>query len=150
MKLARSDKGAAALELAFIITLVMLLVVLSAPLIYAFQENVRLERVAGHTARFATSAPDRPRFGSAGRRPTIAEVQAEANRAYLAAGGDTPLSSGSVVVDKDPTATPPGEQITITISRNVDLGIFGQLLRAAGINNSPSIEMVIDAVGRQE
>lgn len=144
------DRGLAALEFVIIYLLIFMLLALSVPLVIALQERIRLERVAGHTARFATAAPDRPRFGSAKRRPTIPEVQAEAERAYSLIGAPNPGANFDVFVDTDPRIALPGVQITITITKTVDLGPIGALMSVIGVSESSSIDMTVFAVGRQE
>lgn len=139
-----------ALEFMFVYLLVFLLLAMSVPLVIALQERIRLERVAGHTARFATAAPDRPRFGSEKRRPTIEEVKAEAIRAYRLVGGPNPETNFLAEVDKDPRTMPPQEQITITITKRVNLGAIGVLMDIIGVTGSSNIDMTVTAVGRQE
>ncbi len=144
------DSGLAALEFLFVYLLVFSLLALSVPLVIAMQERVRLERTAGHTARFATAAPDRPRFGSATRRPSVEDVEAEAFRAYSLIGASDPGANFDVVVGNDPRTALPGDQITITIIKTVDLGLIGALMNVIGVTQSSDIEMTVTAVGRQE
>ncbi len=146
----RADSGLAALEFLLVYLLVLSLLALSVPLVIALQERVRLERAAGHTARFATAAPDRARYGSVKRRPTIEEVQAEALRAYSLIGTADPGATFSVSVSDDPRTALPGAQITITITRTVSLGTVGVLMRLIGVSQSENIDMTVTALGRQE
>ncbi|MGH2767830.1 MAG: hypothetical protein ACRDIF_02615 [Actinomycetota bacterium] len=144
----RDDSGVAAVELALVFTLLVSLLALSAPLILAFGERLRLGRAAGQAARFATSAPDRPRFGSAGRRPTSAEVAAEAIRAYQATGSS---SAGiTVSVSANPADALPGDQILVTLKKSVDLGPFGFILRLLNLTNRQTAVMTARAVAREE
>lgn len=155
MKLTRNPKesGLAALEFVIVAGLIFSLLALSAPLIVALQERVRLERVAGHTARFATAAPDRPRYGSVRRRPTVEEVKIEARRAYIAVGGPVPSANFDVVVagvGAEDNPAKPGDPISITIIETVNLGPIGGLMDIIGVITSPNIRMTVIAVGRQE
>lgn len=144
------DSGLAALEFVLIYLVVFMLLALSIPLVIALQESVRLERVAGHTARFATAAPDRPRFGSEKRRPTQQEVRDEALRAYSQIGAANPSFNFFVTVTGDPRTARPGDPITITITKTVNLGPIGALMRVIGATTSSNIDMEVTAEGRQE
>lgn len=147
-KLKKGSEGVAALEFVMVMSVIFGLIALTAPLGFLIQERVRLERVAGHTARFATAAPDRPRFGAASRRPSPDEVRAEAVRAYEEIGAGT-LDPSNIQLSRDPRSTPPGEQISVTITQEVPLGSLGILLAPLGIDYQGAI-MTVEATARQE
>jgi Flp pilus assembly protein TadG len=129
---ARSDeRGAAAVEMAILVSLLVALLAVVGPLIYAIQEQVYLGRAAGSAARFASATPDRKRFDCDGnamandRRPSAAQVEREAECVRFGSG---PVSSSfSVTVTPDPSTAAPGDRITVTVSDTVDLGLLGAL-----------------------
>ncbi|MGH2689308.1 MAG: TadE/TadG family type IV pilus assembly protein [Actinomycetota bacterium] len=153
------DRGAAAVEMALVFVSLIGMVVLTAPLGVAMRERLQVERVAGQTARFATAAPDRPRSESAARRPSIEEIKAEAARAWsVVSPGSDPLSTGDVhvLVNGVEMSTGPGsarqagQQVTVRIQVDVDLGGFGSILRVIDVLPDTTVTMTAEAVGRQE
>jgi Flp pilus assembly protein TadG len=141
------DRGAAAVELAVVLVCLLVMMLFTAPLALAMRERLRLERVAGGSVRFATAVPDRLRYGSAQRRPTTAEVVAEARRAWAAEGSDP--SNLTVSVSRSPSSARPGDLIEVSIATTVDLGPFGSILALVG-NPTTTVNMTARAVGRQE
>jgi Flp pilus assembly protein TadG len=155
----RGDHGAAAVEMALVFVTLIGMVALTAPLGVAMRERLRVERVAGQTSRFATAAPDRPRSESAFRRPSIDEIKAEAVRAWsVVSPGSDPLTTGDVQVlvngvemsSGAGSARKAGQQVTVRIQVDVDLGGFGSLLRVIDVLPDTTVTMTAEAVGRQE
>jgi Flp pilus assembly protein TadG len=153
------DRGAAAVEMALVFVSLIGMVALTAPLGVAMRERLRVERVAGQTVRFATAAPDRPRSESASRRPSIAEIEQETIRGWsVVSPGSDPLTTGDVAVLVDGvemssgagSARQPGQQVTVRIQVDVDLGGFGSLLRVIDVLPDTTVTMTAEAVGRQE
>lgn len=143
-----SMRGIAATELALTLTVVFGVLALLLPLPLALREKLRLERAAGSTVRFATATLDVRRPGTAGRRPSVAEVQAEA-LAVLGISGTVP-DGFTVSVSPDPRTARPGTRITVVLSNTVDLGPLGFVLDVAGITTTKRIALTATAVAREE
>jgi Flp pilus assembly protein TadG len=127
----REQHGAAAVEMAIFLSLLVGLLAVVGPLIFAIQEQVYLGRAAGSAARFASATPDRKRLDCDGnpmasdRRPSAAQVRREAECVRF---GSSPVpASFSVTVTPDPSTAAPGDLITVTVSDTVDLGLLGAL-----------------------
>jgi len=142
----RDDRGAAAVELGMVLSVMVLVAVFLYPIGQAFYEKIRIGRATGDTIRFATAAPNSPAYGSSGRRPTTDEIKAEAVRAYTAAGG-----SGITTADVHVVGTRrPGDTVTVSITKRVDLGPLGAFLSAVHATHSQVITITVDASGREE
>lgn len=119
------DAGVAALELALVLGLIFALLALVVPLGVVLRDRLALDRAAGQTIRFATAVK------AGERNNTQAEVAAEAQSAWAAAGGD-----GTVTAVLGPLQPDPGcatrRLRTVTLSTPVDLGAFDFLFRVAG------------------
>jgi Flp pilus assembly protein TadG len=142
----RDDRGAAAVELGILLTVVLLVAALIYPLGVAFYEKIRLGRASGDAIRFATATPNTPAYGSTARRPSTSEIEAEAIRAYSAAGGSG-LTASDVVVTG---GRRPGDTVRIQMTKSVDLGPLGSLLSALNVTSSQSIAISVNASGREE
>jgi hypothetical protein len=142
----KRDRGAAALEMALVLTLLCTILTLTAPLAKVFQQKIALERVAGAAARFATAVAAHPRYGVLGREPTTTEVVNKAT-ADWAVDWPTPIT---VILSKSPTLARAGDQIEVTVSTTVDLGLLGSILSFANVTNGTSVTVTAKAVGRQE
>lgn len=134
---AHGDAGVAAVEFALLLTVLLSLVALVAPISYLFFERVQLGRAAGDVIRFASSRSDEPRTvptpgGSLivmpGDLPSRAAVEAEAKRAATGLASAT-LSDYSRTTDPD---CPSGKRLEITLTTTVDVGPFAGLLIAGG------------------
>ena len=142
----QDQRGAAAVELGVLLAVMVLVAAFIYPLGQALYEKIRLGRASGDAIRFATAAPNTPAYGSTGRRPTVTEIQAEAVRAYTAAGG-----SGVTPADVAVTGTRrPGDTVTVRITKTVDLGPLGSLLSAMHVTDSQSVTVTVNASGREE
>lgn len=141
-----ADRGAAAVELGVLLTVMFLVAALIYPLGLAFYEKIRLGRASGDAIRFATATPNTPAYGSSGRRPSTSDIEAEAIRAYTAAGGSG-LTASDVVV----TGTRrPGDTVRIQMKKDVDLGPLGSVLSALNVTSSQRITVSVNATGREE
>lgn len=131
---ARGQRGAAAVELALIFTLLCIVVLLVVPMARAMSAKIELERTAGMAARFATQAPDRSRPGlSAGqRRPNMAQVVTEAENSY-------PGATAAASEDTAAADCPRGAAVTVRLDATVDLGPFGVLYDLAGVARDPDL-----------
>ena len=131
----RTDRGAAAVELALILTLLFALLSLVAPLALLFAARVSLGQAAGDVVRFASSRSDVVRTTgaltiSAGRLPSQAAVEQELLR--FSAGGPITLPSLPVHT-ADPTC-PSGWRRDLVLSSTVGLGPAGAVF--AGLTGS--------------
>ena len=142
----RDDRGAAAVELGMLVGLMVMVAVFLYPIGQAFYEKIRLGRASGDAIRFATAAPNRPAYGSTGRRPTTDEIKAEAVRAYAAAGGKNLTTADVQVIG----SRRPGDTVTVRITKTVDFGPLGTFLSAVHVTNSQDITVTVDASGREE
>jgi Flp pilus assembly protein TadG len=143
----RRDRGAAALELTFVITLLCTILSVTAPLAQMFQQRITLGRVAGSTARFATRATGSSRYGVSSHRPTFIEIFNKAVTDWNMEWAAAPLD---VTLSKDPSTARVGDLIEVTTSAKVDLGMLGTMLSWAGITNGSTVTVTAKAVGRQE
>jgi Flp pilus assembly protein TadG len=144
----KGDRGAAALEMALVLTLITALVALTAPLAVLFQQKIGLERVAGAVARFATEVQANTRYGVAWRRPTLFEVTNQATTYWnLVRAAPMPVT---LTLSKDPTTAKAGDQIEVTATTTVDLGPFGSVLKLVGLASNTTVTVTAEAVGRQE
>jgi hypothetical protein len=147
----RDDRGAAALELALFMTLIFAVLALIAPLGHLLREQHRLQHAAADTARFASAAPNTPSVGSTSRRPSLQEIRAEARRALRDAGTEAPAGweNQNVVVNPEPPVLPQ-EELTVTLSEDVDLGIFGGILRTTGLVPGGTVHITAHATAVEE
>jgi len=146
----RGQRGAAALELALLFSGLCAIVLLLAPLPYAMLAKIQLERSAGKAARFATQTPDRGRPGlpAGQRRPTAAEVRAEAIASY---GGVGVLTTPVVTTTTGVASCPRGVAVTVGLQAAVGLGPFAFLYDAAGLSSGPTgINLNASATNCQE
>jgi len=140
------DRGAAAVELGMLVGMMAMVALFLYPVGQAFYEKIRIGRASGDAIRFATAAPNRPAYGSSGRRPSVDDIKAEAVRAYLATGG-----TGMTTADVQVIGTRrPGDTVTVRITKTVDFGPLGKFLSAVHATNSQDITITVDASGREE
>ncbi len=166
MRLARSDDGVAAVEFAIVSTLFMLLAFGAMPL-YSMARGY--QKVAGGSAsglRYATSVdangtrttnPDGTSTYS--RRPTAIQVKAFVQDADPTLTATTEILSGSPATwaPGDPRSQKSGDEVRVTVSTNVDLGVLGPIANAVGsLSGAGSIApegvltMTSTATGREE
>ena len=147
----REDRGAAALELSLFLVLIFAVLALIAPLGHLLREQHRLQHAAADTARFASAAPNSPSVGSSSRRPSLTEIRAEARRALRDAGTEAPVGweSTHVVVNPEPPVRPQDE-LTVTLSEDVDLGGFGWILRSTGLVPNGTVHITAHATAVEE
>lgn len=126
----QDQRGAAAVELALFMGLLIAVIAIVGPAITAIRHQVNLSRSAGAAVAFASSVPDQRRRACDGtqlgtRSPSAAAVEAEARCAFY--GSPTGGSAGFVTVSPDPSApsTKPGTEIRVTLTETVDLGVLG-------------------------
>ena len=142
------ERAAATVELALLLLPILGLLLLAAPLPFAMLDKVRLERAAGQAARFATMAPDRGRPGVAPgeRRPTEAEIVAEARRAYNGVGSEPDVA----VIVQSAARCPLRRATSVELTTEVGLGPFAFVYRAAGLAPEGSVSLTASANNCQE
>ncbi len=141
----RSDEGVAALEFGLLVTTMLALLGLVAPLGYLLYERVQLGRTTGDLIRFASSRTDenrlvRPFDGSGGTQfvvpaeelPGPDAISAEAANAYTGRGS---LVGLPVVTRVRDNTCPAGFRLTITLSTQVDVGPFVSLVAAGSFTS---------------
>lgn len=139
------DVGAATVELAILFTVLMATLALVYPLGQAFIEKMRVGRAAGTAARFASADPNSPAYGSTGSRPSASDVVKAADDAYVGDGGS--LTGFTVQVS---TASLPGDPVTVTTQKSVDLGPLGSFLQAINVIPAQSITVSATQSDREE
>ncbi|MGH9155937.1 MAG: hypothetical protein ACRD1K_08935 [Acidimicrobiales bacterium] len=144
----RDQRGVAALELALMFTALCLLALLLAPVPYAMLAKIKLERAAGQAARFASQVPDRSRPGlpAGQRRPTTAEIAAEAVASY---GGPGTLAPTVVTVFTE-SSCPRNKATTVAMETSVGLGVFAPLYRVSGLAPASTVTLSASVTNCQE
>jgi Flp pilus assembly protein TadG len=164
MNRSADDSGVAAVEFALIFGLLLSVVALIWPLGEALLQKMRLDRAMSDVIRYATATPDSPEYDPDGsitnpvgsRRPNCTQVSNEFYRAASIpnpAPGYTvsnPAPGYTVSIPTCPSDMRPGQTVTITVTKTVDLGPLGDLLSFAGITHSSSVTVSAAASGREE
>ncbi|HUR51190.1 MAG TPA: TadE/TadG family type IV pilus assembly protein [Mycobacteriales bacterium] len=166
MRHRRADEGVAALEMAIVVTLLLVIAFGAVPLWRTGAAYHKVSRVSGETLRFATAVTAHGTRSAPGatlrRRPTAAEVAAFAQQA----AGSTPVTVVVLVCPDDvaascaagdPSAASAGDGITVSVSTAVDLNAAGALANAVGsvggggeIAPQGVVTMTSTAHGREE
>lgn len=129
----RDDRGAAALELALVLTVLVALLGLVLPLGALFLERLRLGSAAHDAVRFASSRTAVQRTLTttspvvripAGELPSASVVQQETARAYRGLGTLGGVTSSSTT----DSACPSGSRTTVVLTSTVEMGPFAGLL----------------------
>ncbi len=139
MTRAPGDEGVAAVEMAIVLTLLMVLAFGAVPLWKMGGAYHTVSRVSGETLRYATAVTSHGTRATPGatlrRRPTAAEVAVFAQQA----AGSTPVTVVTLVCPDDvaascapgdPSSAGAGDGITVTVSTDVDLQALGGLANA--------------------
>lgn len=118
------DEGAAAVELALLLGVLLTLVGLVGPVSYLFYERVQLGRTAGDVVRFATSRADQVRTYpggtvAVGALPSAGAVSAEAGRAHTGRNAATATLASST-----DNSCPSTRRRTVTVTTTASLGPF--------------------------
>jgi Flp pilus assembly protein TadG len=162
---ARRDDGVAAVEMAIVLTLMLLVSFGAVPLWKMAAAYHKVSRISAETLRYATAVTAHGTRSAPGavlkRRPTAAEVAAFAQQA----AGDTTVSvtvlvcpdDGPTCAAGDPSAASAGDGITVSVSTTVDLNALGSLANAVasvggGGEIAPQglVTMTSTAHGREE
>jgi Flp pilus assembly protein TadG len=154
-RLTRREDGAAALELAIILPLLLVLLAFVAPLAKFGYDYMVLQRAAAHGVRYASRADINPQVrsdGSLGRRPLPSEVQA-----FVAASSNGKVAASDVTVNPNPKLSLPGEQITVTVAYPMSYGPLAEIANTikgmffgGGAYLPSSTTVTVSARGREE
>lgn len=138
----RGDRGAAAVEFALVLTMLMALLALVAPLAVLFYSRIQLGQAAGEVARFATSRSDVGREAGPltirrGMLPSQAAVEQELLRFS---------SPGAIALHSLPPRTPDphcpsGWRREVVLSTTVDLGPAGAVF--AGLTGAGATKTLL-------
>ncbi len=140
-----ADRGAAAVELALLLTVMFAATALLLPLGQLFIEKGRVGRAVGVAARFASATPNEPAYGSSARRPTADDVTQAALDAYKASGGSATGFNVTVTL-----GTRPGDLDTVTATKVVDLGGLASVLQLLHVSGMHTVAVSATASGREE
>jgi Flp pilus assembly protein TadG len=166
MRRVRGDDGVAAIEMAIVLTLLMLLAFGAVPLWKMGGAYHTVSRVSAETLRYATAVTAHGTRATPGatlrRRPTAAEVAAFAQQA----AGSTTVTVVTLVCPDDvaascaagdPSSAGAGDGITVIVSADVDLDALGSLANAVAsvggggpIAPQGVVTMTSTAHGREE
>jgi hypothetical protein len=138
------DRGVAALEMGILTSVLLLLAFGALPLYSMLRASQSVSKSSAATLRYATSVASNARRnadGSLSRRPTFDEIQ----RFARDAAGDSSLAvtvtvcKGAACTDIDDTSpdrarpipAAAGDEVTLRVSRTVDLSVIGRIANAA-------------------
>lgn len=148
------EDGAATVEFALILPILLVIVALMAPLVRAGYEYMVLQRAVSHGVRFASRADVNPRNdgGTWTRRPSEAEVQSFVRDA----AAPITVAAGDVAVNPIPRLALPGEQITVTANYTIRYGFLADIANSiktiffggAGLITDRAV--TVSARGREE
>lgn len=159
------DEGVAAVEMAVVLTLMLLIAFGAVPLWRMGAAYHKASRVSAETLRFATAVTAHGTratpTATLRRRPTAAEVAAFAQQA----AGTTPVTvsvlicpgDGSSCTAGDPSSARSGDGITVSVATDVDLSAVGSLANAVAslggggpVAPAGVVTMTSTAHGREE
>jgi Flp pilus assembly protein TadG len=141
----RRERGAAAVELALLLPVLIGVLALVFPIGMMLIEKHRLDRTLSDTIRFASATPNTASYDADARRPTTGAVTRAATRTYEKTGGGT----DGFTVDVTP-GSKPGDTVSVTLHKEMSLGPFGSLMAAVGVIDSPTVTLSATATGREE
>ena len=151
----RGEEGAAAVEFAIIVSILLMLFTIVAPIVKSGYEYMVLQRAVSHGVRFASRADVNPRVSDSGtltRRPSVAEVQAFVVEAAQPLG----VAAGDITVAPEPRVAMPGAQVEVSASYTMSYGVLGTI--ANGIKQAlfgggdvlSDYEVTVSGRGREE
>ena len=151
----RGEEGAAAVEFAIIVSILLMLFTIVAPIVKSGYEYMVLQRAVSHGVRFASRADVNPRVSDSGtltRRPSVAEVQAF----VVEAAQPLSVAAGDITVAPEPRVAMPGAQVEVSASYTISYGVLGSI--ANGIKGAlfgggdvlSDYEVTVSGRGREE
>jgi Flp pilus assembly protein TadG len=151
----RGEEGAAAVEFAIIVSILLMLFTIVAPIVKSGYEYMVLQRAVSHGVRFASRADVNPRVSDSGtltRRPSVAEVRQFVVQAAQPVG----VAAGDITVAPEPRAAMPGTQVEVSARYTMSYGVLGSI--ANGIKQTffgggdvlSDYEVTVSARGREE
>jgi Flp pilus assembly protein TadG len=133
------DRGVAALELALVMSVLMLLAFGAAPLFTRMRAYQRVTKTSAATLRYATAVEPNGHRTSSGqitRRPSYNEIAA-----FARDSANDPSPAVVVTVCKGaactaasgtgPIAAASGDVVTVKVSKTVDMSVLGRIANAA-------------------
>jgi Flp pilus assembly protein TadG len=151
----RGEEGAAAVEFAIIVSILLMLFTIVAPIVRSGYEYMVLQRAVSHGVRFASRADVNPRVSDSGtltRRPSVAEVRQFVVEAAQPLG----VTAADITVAPEPRVAMPGAQVEVSASYTISYGILGSI--ANGIKSAlfgggdvlSDYEVTVSGRGREE
>ncbi|MGQ0679283.1 MAG: TadE/TadG family type IV pilus assembly protein [Actinomycetota bacterium] len=126
---ARGEKGAATVELALVLPVLLVLMAFVAPIVRGGYEYMVLQRAVSHGVRYATRVDVNPRSDGAGgltRRPSVAEVR----QFVVSAADPLQITTGQIQVTPNPRLALPGGQVEVTADYTIDYGVMADFVNA--------------------
>lgn len=120
------EEGAAAVEFAMILSILLMLFTFVAPLVKSGYEYMVLQRAVSHGVRYASRVDVNPRSDGAGgltRRPSPAEVR----QFVIDAAQPLSVTAGNIAVNPNPRTAMPGAQIEVKADYMMSYGVLGQI-----------------------
>jgi hypothetical protein len=154
-RILRRDDGAAALEFAIILPILLALLAFVAPFIKFGYDYMVLQRAVAHGVRYASRADINPVVrsdGSVGRRPLPSEV-----KTFVSNSSNGKVLASTVDVTPNPTLAVPGELITVEVDYEMSYGPLAdiangvkELFFGGGAFLPSSTTVTVSARGREE
>jgi Flp pilus assembly protein TadG len=120
----RGEQGAAAVEFAIIVSILLMLFTMVVPIVKSGYEYMVLQRAVSHGVRFASRADVNPRVSDSGtltRRPSVSEVR----QFVVDAAQPVGVSAANITVIPEPRAAMPGAQVQVEATYTMSYGVMG-------------------------
>lgn len=151
----RREDGAAAVEFAMILSILLLLFSFVAPIVKSGYEYMVLQRAVSHGVRYASRVDVNPRSDGAGgltRRPSPAEVK----QFVVDSAQPLQVALADVTVNPSPRNVLPGAQIEVSANYTMSYGIMGKFANTVkatfwgGDDLLADWPVIVSARGREE
>jgi Flp pilus assembly protein TadG len=151
----RGEQGAAAVEFAIIVSILLMLFTIVAPIVKSGYEYMVLQRAVSHGVRFASRADVNPRVSDSGtltRRPSVAEVRQFVVQAAQPVG----VAAADITVAPEPRTAMPGAQVEVSANYTMSYGVMGTIANGVkktffgGTDVLSDYEVTVSARGREE
>lgn len=153
-KLSRGERGAAAVEFAMVLPVLLLFLTAMAPLIKFGYDYMVVQRAAAHGVRYASRADVNPRVaadGSLTRRPSNSEIAQ-----FVSDSSNGMVAATDVTIAPPPSLALPGEQIVVTVNHEISYGSLAEIASKVkqtffgGSAFPTSTPVTVSARGREE